>query len=186
MTSNNASIANLPLEAEGSFDGLAHAHIVGDEKADRVQPQGHPQGDKLIGPGPDGDAPQRTEGRRPLPQQEPGRLPEQAHALDVRDLACIRKGEPGGFHPLGRERIPEQVAEPAVDGQGLIAGSRQGSESEDLIFGGDEHPVPIAEADDRARLHPLLPRGVPHKSCADYPCEERPVAQVPLVELYGV
>ena len=43
---------------ETGLDALSYPHIVGDEKADRFQFQGHEEGDKLIGPGLAGEPPE--------------------------------------------------------------------------------------------------------------------------------
>ena len=56
-----------------SFDGLAHAHIIGDEQADRVQAQRHQQGHELVDARPNRNPAKRTERRGPLAQRQAAR-----------------------------------------------------------------------------------------------------------------
>ena len=58
---NLAAVEQLARD-EARLDGLADAHVVGDEQAHRVEPEGHHQRHELVGPGLDGDAAEATEG----------------------------------------------------------------------------------------------------------------------------
>jgi hypothetical protein len=75
------------------FDRLAHAHVVGDQQADWVQPQRHQQGHELIEPRADGDAAQGAEGRGAFAQGQPRRLPQQARADGVGDVVRFGRGK---------------------------------------------------------------------------------------------
>jgi hypothetical protein len=46
---------------ETGLDAFSYAHVIGDEEADRVQFQGHQEGNKLIGPGLAGEPPEGAE-----------------------------------------------------------------------------------------------------------------------------
>jgi hypothetical protein len=73
-------VQELPGD-EGRLHGLPHPHVVGDEEAHGVQAEGHQEGDQLVGPGPDPHPAQAPEGGRPVPQEEPGPLEEEAELL---------------------------------------------------------------------------------------------------------
>ena len=55
-----AAIEQLARD-EARLDGLADAHVVGDEQTHGVELEGHHQGHELVGPGLDGDAAEAAE-----------------------------------------------------------------------------------------------------------------------------
>lgn len=62
---------------EQRLDGLARAHVVGDEQAHRFEAQRHEQRHELVGARADRDAPQRAQWCGALAQGRARRLPAQ-------------------------------------------------------------------------------------------------------------
>ena len=57
----DATVQEFPGD-HGCFNRLPHADVVGDEKADRVEFEGHDEGDKLVGAGCAGKTAQGAKG----------------------------------------------------------------------------------------------------------------------------
>jgi len=85
---------------EQRLNGLAHAHVVGDEEADGVEAEGHEEGDELVGARADGDAPQGAEGAGTVPQGEASGVSEEFGGEGVGGVVGGRERELRGLQLL--------------------------------------------------------------------------------------
>ena len=85
-----AAVEQFPGDQQG-FDGLADAHVVGDENAYRVQPKRHEHRYELVNAGPDGYAAERAERRGPFAERQARGLPEQMGAGGIGEIVGGRQ-----------------------------------------------------------------------------------------------
>jgi hypothetical protein len=83
---------------ERGFDGLADAHVVGDEQSDRIEPQRHHERHELIGTRLDGDASETPERAGGGAGREPRRVAEQSPGPEVAEVASVRERKGGRLH----------------------------------------------------------------------------------------
>ena len=108
---------------EQGFDGFADPDIVGDQHPYGVEPQGHEQGDELVGAWANGDAPERAERGGSFAECETRRLPEQVCPSKVRDIVWGRWGELGGADAFFWKRVTEEIGEAFVDRNHFVGGA---------------------------------------------------------------
>jgi hypothetical protein len=140
-----AAVEQLAGDEEG-LNGLADADVVGDEHADGVEPQGHEQGDELVGPGPDADAAEGAEGAGSVAKSEPGRVEQKLDGDGIAGLARVGRRE------MGRgDGIEIEVMEAVVDTDDFVVGARERAKQVDvLVRRGKNNPFPVPAPDDRA------------------------------------
>jgi hypothetical protein len=68
---------------EGDLDGLADAHVIGDEQPDGIKAKSHDEGDELVGAGLDSDAGEAAEGASGGAGGEAGGFAEEAARAEV-------------------------------------------------------------------------------------------------------
>ena len=108
-----AAIEQLSCDQAG-FDGLADAHVVGNQHAHRIELQGHHEGNKLVGPGLDGDAPEAAKRPGGRPGREPSRVAEQSAGREVPEVLSGREPERRRLDRLHRRQNPGYfLVEPA-------------------------------------------------------------------------
>ena len=71
------------------LDGLAHAHVVGDQQPHRVEAQRHDQRHELVRSRSDRDVAERAERRRARAQAEPGGVEQEARRRGIGDRARV-------------------------------------------------------------------------------------------------
>jgi hypothetical protein len=99
QASDDAPIEQLAGDHPG-LDGLAHAHIVGDQQPHRVEAQRHDQRHELIRSRGDRDVAERAERRRARAQAESGGVEQEARRGGIGDRARVGAGERGRLHLL--------------------------------------------------------------------------------------
>ena len=113
------------------FDGLADAHIIGNQQPDDVLAQGHEQRHELIRPRLDGQVAEAAERASPGAEPEPqGVAHEQTRGLGA-GFRRVRAGKGGRFR---RDRFQRQIDHGRVvlaaaqrpEGEHLVAGLRAG------------------------------------------------------------
>ena len=82
------------------LDGLAHAHVVGDQQAHGRLPERHDQRHELVGPRPDRQMAQRAKRRRAVAQEQPRRFQQQPHRRMILDVLGRRQRELGRLDAL--------------------------------------------------------------------------------------
>lgn len=134
--------------------------VIGDEEADRVEPQGHEEWDELVDAGADGDAAEGAERGGSFAQGEARGLPEEGGAGGVGEVVLGGRGErrrPDAFLGDGRA---DEVGEALVDGDDVVGGPGEGAQEADVgVVAGEEDPVSVAEVDDGAGVHGWGVRG---------------------------
>ena len=86
--SRHAAVQQLTSN-QPSLDGLAHAHVVGNQQPHGLLSQRHHQRHELVGAGPHRKMAKRTKGRGAVAQQQPRRFHDQAHCRQI--LYVVRR-----------------------------------------------------------------------------------------------
>ena len=137
-----AAIEQLARD-EARLDGLADAHVVGDEQAHRVEPEGHHQRHELVGPGLDGDAAEAAERAGGGAGRETRRVAQPPARGEVPEVFPAGQPERRRFDRLHRrQQAGDLLVEPA-----------DGTEHQQFVRGfGQDHPFPAPRLDEGARL----------------------------------
>lgn len=134
---------------EQRFDGFPDADVVGDEKAERVEAEGHEKGDKLIDARTDGDPAEGTERGGALAQGQAGGLPEEMSAGRVGDVICRGQGEPGGGDSFIRQRVSDGFRKGFMDKDKIVGCAGQRTKADVFrVVRGHHHPFALAVPDD--------------------------------------
>ncbi len=110
---------------QAGLDGLADAHVVGDQQAHRIQFERHHQGHQLVGPGLGGDAAEGPERPGGGPGGKPRRVPQQHARGEVAQVPPSWQPEGGRGHGLHRRH----------DAGGLFVQARDGLHQQELVRG---------------------------------------------------
>ena len=148
-----AAIEQLARD-EQRLDGLADAHVVGDQEADWVQAQRHQERDKLVNPRPDGDAAERPERRRAITKGQASCLPQKMRACGISQVVGRWQRELGRPDAFFGQGPADEVGKPPVDGDHVVHCSCQRPEQMDFIrVTRQQHPIAVAAADNRSGGH---------------------------------
>ena len=90
---------------ESGLDGLADAHVIGDQQAHRPLLERHHQGDELIGPRGERQIAEGAKRPRPGPQRKPQGVPQQNRLLEGSRLLRIRRRERRRAHVLLQRHV---------------------------------------------------------------------------------
>ena len=127
---------------EARLDGLADAHVVGDEQAHRVELQGHHQRHELVGPGLDGDASEAAEGAGGGAGGEARGVAQEPAGGEVAEIFPARQ-------PERRRRDRLHRRQQAGD---LLVQPADRAEHQQLVRGFGQHdPFPAPRPDEGAR-----------------------------------
>ena len=129
---------------QARLDGLADAHVVGDQHPHGVLPQRHQQRHELVGAGLHGEPGQRAERSGARPEADPQRCPQQARAGGRSDVLRVGRLE-------GRRGDLLQLREHARD---LVVTAAQRPQHEEVrrLRLRQHDPFPAAGGDQRADL----------------------------------
>jgi hypothetical protein len=135
-----APVEEFPGHQAG-LDRLADAHVIRDEEPDRILPQGHEEGDKLVRPGIAGEMPEGTERPGAVPEPEPHGVPEEPPGPVVPKVVGTR----------GRQGRLLDRFQPQVDPRDLVIGPAEGTQNHEVGHRlGEDHPLPPASPDEGA------------------------------------
>jgi len=120
----------------------------------RVKAKSHEERHELVRPGANRNTPQRAEWRGTFPEREVRRLPKQMGTDGVREIICRRKRKRRGAYTFLWERVADEIGEPFVNGDDLIARARQRPKQEHfVVFTRKQYPLTISTLDDGTWLH---------------------------------
>jgi hypothetical protein len=85
---DDATVEQLARDHAG-LDGLADAHVVGDQQPHRLEAQGHDQRYELVRPGSDRDVPKGAERRRARAQAQSCGIEQKARCCGIGDRAWV-------------------------------------------------------------------------------------------------
>ena len=148
-----AAVEQLAGDQE-SFDGLAHADVVGNQQAHRIELERHQQRHELVGARLDRDLPEAAEWSGAAPQRQQQRVAQQQGRIVPAELVHARQREP---RLANRLRLQRQV-----DQRAIFVRPRDRTHPQRVRrTSGQHHPLAPARADQA----PRRVREVAHGAC---------------------